>query len=259
MGGEILSLKDSKDAIEQLYGSVILKYFPNYEVFWGKFIGNPNTERIEPYRYVFPSSIDSNEKNRILRGYERVQMVHYSLFCHLAGAHFQLKELENTENIQDSKERYFRHWEHFEVGYIHLGSIFYMLESLWKIVLKLKRYPEKFREIEAYLGLKGKNELMKALDEFTTFVRIRRDQAVHYGRMFAWLYKDKFHVPLEVHRDMKWSESMKTVKWVRTNIKLSEDIIETEKLTNDLHTFLISEYRDFINEEKIQIDYGERK
>lgn len=220
-----MSLKDSKDAIEQLYGSVILKYFPNYEVFWGKFIGNPNAERIEPYRYVFPSSIESNEKNRILREYERVQMVHYSLFCHLAGAHFQLKGLENTENIQDSKVRYFKHWEHFEVGYMHLGSVFYMLESLWKIVLKLKGYPDKFRDIEAYLGLKGKNELMKALDEFTTFVKIRRDQAVHYGRMFARSHKGRFYVPLEVHRDMKWSELHKTAEWIETVVKLREDIM----------------------------------
>ena len=254
-----MSLQDSKDPVEQLYGNDVLKYFPNYEIFWVEFIGNPTAKRAEPYKYMFPPDMRSHEKDRILREYERIQMVHYSLFCHLAGAHFQLEELENTENIQEPKEKYFRHWEHYEAGYTHLGSVFYMLESLWKIVLKLKRYPERFRELRQYLILKEENELVKRLDELEIGVKIRRDQAVHYGRMFAWLYKDKFHVPLKVYRDMKWSESMKTTEWVRTNIRLSEDIIETEKLINDFHTFLIREYKDFIDEKNIQINYGERK
>ena len=254
-----MSLKDSKDAIEQLYGSVILKYFPNYEVFWEKFIGNPNAERIEPYRYVFPSSIDSNEKNRILREYERVQMVHYSLFCHLAGAHFQLKELQNTGKIQDTKERYFRHWEHYEVGYMHLGSVFYMFEALWKIVLKLKGYPENFRKLQAYLGLKGKNGLIKKLDEVATVVRVRRDQAVHYGRMFARSRKGRFYVPFKVHRDMNWSEMHACTQWIPTVVILRQDIVETKKLINVLHEILIREYEDFINQKDIQIDYSEDK
>ena len=256
---EILSLQDSKDPIEQLYGDDVLKYFPNYELFWVKFIGNPTAKRAEPFKYLFPSDMLPHEKDRILREYERIQMVHYSLFCHLAGAHFQLEELENTENIHGSKERYFRHWEHYEVGYTHLGSVFYMLNALWKTVLKLKKYPGNLRELKKYLISQEKGGLVKKLDEVEAAVKIRRDQAVHYGRMFAWFYKDKFYVPLEVHRDMMWSESMKTVKWVRTNIKLSEDIIETEILINELHNFLITEYRDFINEEKIQIDSGKRK
>lgn len=254
-----MSLQDSKDPVEQLYGNHVLRWFPNYEIFWVEFIGNPTAKRAEPYKYVFPHNMHSQEKDRILRGYERIQMVHYSLFCHLAGTHFQLAELENTKNIQDPKERYFRHWEHYEAGYTHLGSVFYMLKGLWKAVLKLRKYPGNLRELKQYLISKEKSELVKKLDEVETAVRIRRDQAVHYGRVFAWLYKDQFYVPLDVHRDMKWSESMKTVEWIRTNARLSEDMIETEKLINGLHTFLISEYRDFINEEKIQIDYGERK
>lgn len=254
-----MSLQDSKDAIEQLYGDDILKYFPNYEKFWRKFIGNPNAERIEPYNYVFPSGMDPEEKDRILREYERVQMVHYSLFCHLAGAHFQLKELENTENIEDPKVRYFRHWEHYEVGYVHLGSVFYMLESLWNIVLKLKGYPESLRELKAYLKSKGRNELVKGLDEVKTALKIRRDQAVHYGRMFARSHEGKFYVPLKVYRDMKWSESNETTEWIGTVVKLREDIIETEKLIDALHEALINEYEGFVTQKNIQINGGENK
>lgn len=254
-----MSLQDSKDAIEQLYGNVVLRYFPNYEKFWAKFIGNPNAERVEPYRYVFPSGMNVKEKDRIFKGYERVQMVHYSLFCHLAGAHFQLKELENTENIQDPKERYFKHWEHYEVGYMHLGSAFYMLESLWKTILKLKGYPKKLRELKQYLISKEQNEFVKRLDEVKTSVKIRRDQAVHYGRMFTRSHKGRFYVPLEVHRDMKWSERIETAEWIKTDVKLREDIIETEKLIDALHDFLISEYEGFVIQKDIQINRGENR
>jgi len=254
--GEILSLQDSKDSIEQLYGNVILKYFPNYEIFWLKFIGNPKAKGVRAYTYVFPSSMNLEEQYKILRGYERIQMVHYSLFCHLAGAHFQLKELQNTENIQDKKERYFRHWESYETAYVHLGSVFYMLQSLWKIGLKLRRYPTKFRELKHYLTLKGMGELVKRIDDVETIVKIRRDQAVHYGRMLAFPHKGRFYVPLEVYRDMKWSEANKIKKWIGSIASLREDLIETEKLINDLHQILISEYEGFITQKGIQIDYG---
>lgn len=255
----MLSLKDSKDIIEQLYGNDILKYFPNYEIFWLKFIGNPNAKQVEPYKYVFPSDMSLEEKREILGEYERIQMIHYSLFCHLAGAHFQLKELETIEKIQDFKERYFSHWEHYEVGYIHLGSVFYLFKSLWNIILKLKKYPGRFRGLKRYLTSTRKNELGKSLDEVETIVKIRRDQAVHYGRIFTFLHKGKFYVPLKVHRDMKWSEANKIEEWIETIVSLREDIIETEKLINDLHQILISEYEDFTIKKGIQIDYGGEK
>ena len=58
-----MSLKNSKDTIEQLYSSVILLHFPNYEVFWGRFIGDPNKPVPKPYEYAFPKSINSQDIN----------------------------------------------------------------------------------------------------------------------------------------------------------------------------------------------------
>ena len=248
-----MSLKESKDAIEQLYGVVVLEHFPNYEKFWVNFIGNPSAERIEPYRYEFPSDFNSIEKSKILEGYERVQMVHYALLCHLAGAHFQLKELEDTYKIEDLRERYFRHWEHYETGYLHLGSAFYMLRALWRIVLKLRGFPDKFRDLEKYLESKKKDELIQRLEKVENIVKIRRDQAVHYGRMASLPYKGKFYVPFKVHRDMKWSDMKETGELVETVANLREDTIETEKLTNDLHEVLLSEYERLIVEKNIKI------
>ena len=252
-------MKDSKDTIEQLYGSVILKNFPNYETFWRKFIGNPNAQKPEPYKYIFPPSTDAQLKDKIQKQYEKIQITHYSLFCHFAGSHFQLKELESTENLNDPKERYFRHWEHFEVGYLHLGSVFYLLEVLWNIVIKLRSISQ-YKFGERFLRSKGKSGLAHRLKEAKENVRTMRDLIVHRGRAFtSFRHKGKFYIPLRVSMDMLWSQSIEVTEWLETTQKLAEDIIETEKLINDIHTFLISEYGNFIKSKNIKIDYGEKK
>lgn len=179
-----MSLKDSKDPVEQLYGSVILKHFPNYERFWVKFIGDPNAERVQPYKYLFPRNIALEKKKKIERNYEKIQMAHYTMFCHLAGALFQEKELVKAGSIQDLKERYFRCCEHFESAYMHLGSALYVLETLWNTVLKLSGYRGgggRFGKLENYLNQRGKGGLAQRLRNIDGTMMIRRHLPVHYG------------------------------------------------------------------------------
>jgi hypothetical protein len=248
-----MSLKDSKDPLERLYGDVILGCFPNYEVFWLKFIGNPR--EVGPYKYSFPLGFDEGEKKEILDAYEMIQMWHYSLFCHFAGAHFNLEELENSLQITDVDQRFFRHWEYFEVGYIHLGSVFYYLFCLWSKVMKLRRYPGKYHAIDRYLKeIKKDSNLVKRFLEVNTIVKNRRDQAIHYGRTFTYPYEGRYYIPLNAERDMKWSEASKTTRWLDSIVALREDLCKTEKLLNDLHEILRAEYQVFINDKRITID-----
>lgn len=253
-----MSLKDSKDAIEQLYGDAVLKHFPNYETFWVKFIGNPYASQVGPYEYALPSEMNTDEKSAFIEDFERLRMVHYSLFCHFAGACFQHKELEDTEKINKPNERYFRHWEHYELGHFHLGSVFYMHRSLWKIVLKLNRYPGRHRELEPFLTLKGETALVNRIRQADETVKTRRDQAVHYGRLFTLPLKNKFYVPLNVQRDMKWSDSAEIKEWIETVVNLKEDIAATLELSNDLHEILIGEYEKFIIRKGIKINLGRK-
>jgi hypothetical protein len=254
-----MTLQDSKDSIEQLCGKCVLENFPNYEVFWRQFIGNPNAERPEPYTYVFPTNMGTEEQEMIQKRYEKVQIAHYSLFCQLAGAHFQLKELRNSESIKEPRERYFRHWEHFEAGYLHLGSIFYLLEALWNVVIKLQGVPQhKFGE--DFLLSRKENKLAMRLMETQDNVKTVRDLMVHRGRAFTSLYhKDKFYIPLRVSVDMVWSQSFKVKENIETVQSLDDDILATEKLLNDLHTLLIDEYGSFIKSKNIKIDYEVKK
>src|SRR3990170_4560286 len=243
-----MSLDDSNDSIEKLYGNEVLKHFPNYGVFWRQFIGNPNSEKPEPYEYTFPSNISVEEKKRILKNYEKIQITHYSLFCQLAGTHFQLKELENTlKNVKDPEKRYFRHWEHFEVGYLHLGSVFYLQKTLWDVIHNL--IAENQQELET--------KLAQRLEDTKKYVKTLRDLVVHRGRAFTnFPHKGRFYIPLKVNREMVWSQFSIVKERTETSKQLKGDLIKVEKLMNELHTPIISEYRDFINKKNIQIEYG---
>lgn len=253
-------MQDSKDSIEQLYDNDVLEHFPNYEVFWRQFIGNPNAERPEAYTYIFPSSMETRNIEAIQKQYEKVQIAHYSLFCQLAGAHFQLKELESTENIRESRERYFRHWEHFEAGYMHLGSVFYLLAQLWNIVIRLEGIPKQEEFGEKFLLSRKENELAKRLTETEENVKTIRDLMVHRGRAFTtFFHKNKFYIPLKVVMNMVWSQSLKVNEMTETTERLREDIVATEKLLNELHICLICEYENFIKAKNIRIDYGMKK
>jgi hypothetical protein len=244
-----MSLKDSKDSIERLYGKEVLENFPNYEVFWRKFIGNPNSERPEPYDYTFPPKMSNDEKKKIEKNYEKIRITHYSLFCQLAGAHFQLRELENVKNIKDPETKYFQHWEHFEVGYFHLGSVFYLWEVFCKIMSKLKS-----KNIQFEPTLNGRFKNVKE------DIKVVRDVLVHRGRAFTnFPHKDKFYIPLKVETDMVWSQSVKVNERIEATQKLKEDITEVEKIVNELHAQMIYEYADFIKEKNIQIEYGGKK
>jgi hypothetical protein len=251
-----LPLQDSKDVIEQLYGDIILSHFPNYEVFWRQFIGNPNADEPKAYEYKFPAEMSPEEKESIKGKYEKIRVTHYSLFCELAGAHFQLQEMKNSEKLENLKDKYFRHWEHFEAGYLHLGSIFYMLDELWNIVLKLTRAGNKKLNV-AFLVSEGKQELADSLKNTEETVKTLRDLVVHRGRAFtSFTHKGKFYIPIKVSREMNWSTSIKCNENIETTQKLQEDIDATERLLNDLHDFLISEYENFLKTKNVQIDYG---
>jgi hypothetical protein len=252
-------LHDSRDAIEQFYGDDILKHFPNYEAFWRQFIGNPNSEKPVPYEYVFPSNMNSAEVSFIRKHYERIQIAHYSIFCQLAGAHFQLSKLQESGVLKDPREKYFKHWEHFEAGYLHLGSVFYLLEELWNIVIRLKG-SSRHKFSEEFLGSMKKDKLALRLETTRKNVKTMRDLVVHRGRAFtSFLHKGKFYIPLEVDMSMVWSQYIAVQEFIETTEKLYEDITEVEELLNDLHAFLISEYTDFIKTKNIHIDYEMRK
>jgi hypothetical protein len=249
--------------IEQLYGEEILKNFPNYEKFWQKFIGNPNADKVQPYNYRYPDNMTNEERSKIENSYLKIQMAHYTLFCHLAGAHFQEKELQSVQGFKDHKEKYFRCCEHFEAAYMHIGSVFYVLETLWCTILRLIGHKEGKKglgKLVKFLETKGENRLAERLVEIDENMMNRRHLPVHYSRIFVTWHQGEMYVPLNVQEKMLWSEGFETIEWRRSDRQLHFDLVRTERLVNGLHEVLIEEYGTFIARKNIVIDYGrERK
>ena len=122
----------TKDAIEQLYSHVVLKGFPLYATFWEKFIGVKDKSVrgfLRPYGLKIPAVLRS-EKKEINNIYLEITYIHYTLFCHLAGAHYQIDELKKSLQDICSKQRHFKHWEAFENIYFHLGVVMNQLYQL---------------------------------------------------------------------------------------------------------------------------------
>lgn len=257
-----MSLKKSKDMIEQLYGEEILKNFPNYEKFWLKFIGNPNANRVEPYTYRYPDDMTVEERGKIENSYVKIQMAHYTLFCHMAGAHFQEKELEAAQGLNDCKEKYFRCCEHFEAAYMHIGSVFYVLETLWCTVLRLIGHKEGKKglgKLVKFLETEGKNDLALRLKKIDENMMNRRHLPVHYSRVFVTWHQGDMYVPINVREKMLWSQGNETIEWRRSDRQLNSDLAQTEKLVNDLHEALIEKYGSFIAGRSIFVDRGGKK
>jgi hypothetical protein len=248
--------------IEQLYGEEILRNFPNYEKFWQEFIGDPNADKIQPYNYRYPDSMNNGQRSRIENSYLKIQMAHYTLFCHLAGAHFQEKELRSAQGFKDHKEKYFRCCEHFEAAYMHIGSVFYVLETLWCTVLRLIGHREGKKglgKLVKFLEAKGENELAKRLQEIDKSMMNRRHLPVHFSRIFVMWHEGEMYVPRNVQEKMLWSEGYEATEWIRSDRQLYFDLVQTEKLVNDLHEVIIKEYETFIANQNIVIDAGRKK
>ena len=133
-----------------MYGREILRFFLGSGEFWSKFIGvKVRRGLLLPYGLRIPSRMSGDRPSQGCRaGYEDLSMAHYSLFCHLAGAHFPVQELRALSLLPiASKTSRFRHWEAFESVYLHLGICFNEFSHLWKSFFLIKVHGLPWRSI----------------------------------------------------------------------------------------------------------------
>jgi len=256
-------IQNTKDIIEQLYGPEITKLFPNYAKFWGKFIGDPKKDVPVAYGLLFDSSIKTKDKEQINEIYDEICMAHYSLFCHLAGTHFQLKNLKKVLKLDDPKGKYFEHWETFEVCYFHLGSVFYQMYHLWGLVFLLKkevtrdkigRFRHSIKEkLRLYLKKEGQGSLCTKIDELDEEIKDLRDNIVHFSRGASEIHFGEFYIPLKSEREA-WAKQHEANEWLETSRKTKNDLEETEKLINIIHSFLVKEFEEFLSKNNIRVN-----
>jgi len=255
-------LKDTKESIEQLYGSVICQKFPMYSTFWNKFIGGKAINGIPcSYGLVIPNSLKS--KVQIDETYTEISHTHYTLFCHLAGAHFQLENLKSSLKITDDRKRYFEHWEYFDVFYMHLGIVMYQIYHLWGLVFLLEGVIVRdengdFRDSRKSLKKFLREENKKLLDELESIddeVKILRDNITHYMRTAFYPTRSGYAIPCKITKNMNWKECYKKPPYIETHFKTKSDLMHIESFLDKLHALLFKKFEDYLFKNKIKVDY----
>lgn len=112
---------------------------PSYGRFWETFIGLKNASSpFQPYGLRIPAGIPQTNAAAIGSAYTEIAYAHYSLFCELAGAHFQLDEVRNSYS-SNAGDRLFLFLEAFNGFYDHIGTARNMVIRLWCQAQELAR------------------------------------------------------------------------------------------------------------------------
>ena len=232
--------EDSQDSVERLYASRILKHFPNYGRFWERLVGqraDPNSGMLRPYGLVYPSSMRKRQQNRMDREYELLCMQAYSVFVHLAGAHFQLEELVRALALQDEPSRHFRHWEAYDVGLLHLGTSLSIGKGLVGMVARLTGQHDLIDRLTSH-------HLWSGLDRS---VRLPRNDVVHYSRRLHRrnAVTGDFEVLRKPYFESRraWSQDLLLAaddsKWIKAESQLTGDLTDAETLLNDVWEWMM--------------------
>jgi hypothetical protein len=251
--------------VEQLYGEAITKNFPNYREFWIKFIGDPKKDMPAPYGLDFTNAVKGLKIAEVKQNYEELCMAHYSLFCQLSGAHFQLALLKEVLKLPESKEKSFKHWEAFETSYMHLGSVFYQMYHVWGLVFlvrgevgRVKDYrgilrfkPNAKQTLENLLNSKGQQTIIARKNKVDLDITALRDSIIHFSRSASAYLDGEFLIPMQ-NQQVVWSRQTSD-EFYETSKKLDNDIKETEEILNDTHVYLVQQYEDFLTTNKIAV------
>lgn len=228
----------TRDKIEQLFAPQILPYFPYYAEFWEKFIGVRSENRLLPYQLCISAAATNGQQ--ILRYHEEISMRHYSQFCQLAGAHFQLEKA--TEALRETNEawRHFLFWEAFDNFYQHLGNARNQMYGLWEAIQNInKSLPRKLRE---YLESRDKSELWREFYRWEQETITLRNNIVHYSRGGAPYSNRTYWLPLPIQKNVAWSETLAQCKsFQEATKKMKKDLSELESLLNTVQRLMGSE------------------
>jgi hypothetical protein len=257
---------DTRDVIERIFMRKILINFPAYAEFWNEYIGlnkNPRTSYLKPYGLIIPSS--TLNKEEIRKTYLEMSYASYTLFCHLAGAHYQLKLLRSSLRKTSPEQRHFSHWEHFEIFYMHLGIVMYQLYHVWSSFFLIKGILRRSGDgtlrggkgaLKSLLVLKRKKYLTDRIEKLDKEMTVLRDNITHYARGAFYHIRNGFAVPWKISKNMAWDKCFSKSRLYReTTVKIENDLLLAETLLNKLYKILIEEVNDFLILKGIRINY----
>jgi hypothetical protein len=252
--------QQTRDSIEILYHDKVLKHFPLYKKFWETFIGvrvEVAGVKLRPYRLNVPTALKPQE-NDLNDLHEKICMIHYASFCHLASALSELEELTNSEKIDEPQLRLFKHWQAFEAAYLHLGAAWQEIKILWEYIdIKFRTLSMRTSGNRAIWNFFDSNNVTKTkLEDMQKGIIEFRNSIAHFARVVHRNKDRGYEIPTNVGTNLSWTTASNATNWIRTNDKLSKDIVTIEECFDLTHKDLIIEFEKILTTHGIKVDYS---
>jgi len=255
---------DSEDFVEQMWGREIDKRFSFYAVFWSEFIGKSKVGgRSDPgirgYGLRFPSAISREKQDFIANQYRKICQTHYALFCHLAGAHYEISRLRQSPPRNPKQS--FVYFETLGNLYYRLGGALELLKLLWGCFYELRNEsaykPKNFaksvtrqfeKDLDAYHLNRSYKELLRQLDSFQkAFSHLQRFAAVAQG--------NRVFVPKLCKKRYPFFDKESLKELVECKQKAQEDLESLEIFANCLHAEYLKNLKGWLEHRSITIKY----
>lgn len=252
--------EDVIDPIERTWKSEICKRFPEYARFWEKWIGTRPGRGLldlDSYELIFGGAQSPDDRESILRRYEKVRQSHYAIFFNLAHVHSSLERLcvsltnqkesaaptLSPQAVSDASFMIASSWR-------FLGDAFNMLDAFVTSVLRIN---VQMKPKESGLVWLKSNmdsvELVKHYEDvFENRIRGFRDLYTHHpphpiavDQEGNWLMAA---CPPENWDDLTWTEQvgrMKRGELVEVTALLHDSLDETESIFNSVWPMLSHE------------------
>jgi hypothetical protein len=253
---------DSEDFVEQIWGREIDKRFSFYAVFWSEFVGKSKAGgRSDPgirgYGLRFPAAMAKEKQEFIGNQYRKICQTHYALFCHLAGAHYEISRLRQSP--PKSHKQSFVYFETLGNLYSRLGSAIEVLRQLWGWFYELRNEspykPRSFaksvkRQFERDLGAYHLTRSYKELLRQVVFYQ----KAFSYLQRFATLTQgNRVHVPRLCKKRYPFFDKESFKELVECKQKALEDLEALEIFANCLQAEYLKNLKSWLEHRSISI------
>lgn len=240
---------DSLDAVERLYADQVCEHFPRYAELWEFFIGTREgtAMRLAPRELNLPDGWSAERIRQFEINREKVAMFHHSLFCDLAGAHYQIENARAALKKNDGNERYFEFFEAFDNFYGHVANAVNHCECLWNAVSKVVPTIDQWDKEDPH------KEVEDTYRKLRTDVIDVRNTLVHYARIAVIGSEQGYEIPWPLpEEDARWSEYERE----RTKdaiVKMALDLELAEEFANEVDGVLIPALEQHLAKEGVEV------